>query len=159
MYSIFRYVYFFPEFGLKVPSKVADINHNSDQNLMVPLWKKIKKKKKGFNFWIFLFFISFSLLEDITSEIGRFSSLQALIGSKKVADLEVSLIYLFNQRMCASSMLYNIFSALPGKSSLQLSTLLAYHSFNNGKGFTEFNVRQKMLFTWVFREKKYWWPG
>lgn len=46
MHSIFRYVYFFPEFGLKVPSKVADINHNSDQNLMVPLWKKIKKKKR-----------------------------------------------------------------------------------------------------------------
>lgn len=45
MHSIFRYVYFFPEFGLKVPSKVADVNHNSDQNLMVPLWKKKKKKR------------------------------------------------------------------------------------------------------------------
>lgn len=41
-------------------------------------------------------------------------------------------------------MLNGTLSALPGKSSLQLSTLLAYSSFNNGEGFMEFNVRQKM---------------
>lgn len=34
MRRIFIYVYFFPEFGLHIHSKSADIKHNSDQNMI-----------------------------------------------------------------------------------------------------------------------------